>query len=315
MQFTYDGVSNAFLMDNTDIRFANNVKIGGKQLIYGISFNNNPTVQDVWNTTPVWGFPYASSSVAPTPAAGAVIDGGLGSQVGGLGIYAYWNNLIYGEVNFYRTAANGYPQFLSAGTHVDSLVDGVAPYWRLYLQHQWGKNTFMLGHYGMVTNIFPQGQTRGNSDQFTISPLTPSINTLPRNTSSLLLPPGFTKFRIGMPVLLGQHRQPLRYPGYFRVNANYFYWSHYGTFGGKWPISTPSAAGMCGLYASDPVGGSSNGRPNSNGFILQATTCRRCGTGAPRLWCNTPFIIISMGPAATTTASGGAPAPTTRSIF
>ena len=35
------------------------------ELILGVTLNNNPTVQDVWNTTPAWGFPYAASSVAP----------------------------------------------------------------------------------------------------------------------------------------------------------------------------------------------------------------------------------------------------------
>ena len=92
VQGTYDGLSNKFMLDMTDIRFANNVKIAGKQLIYGIAFNSNPTLQDVWNSTPVWGFPYASSSVAPTPAAGAVIDGRLGHR------WAAWGSTPIGTI-------------------------------------------------------------------------------------------------------------------------------------------------------------------------------------------------------------------------
>jgi hypothetical protein len=271
MQFSFDGVSNAFFIDNTDIRFANNVKIGGKQLIYGISFNNKPTMQDVWNTTPVWGFRYAASSVAPTPAASAVIDGRLGSQVGGLGIYAYWNNLIYGEVNFYRTAANGYPQFLSAGTHVDSVVDGVAPYWRLYLQHQWGNHTFMLGHYGMVTNIFPQGQTRGDSDQFMDIAFDAQYQYIAKKHKFSVEATWIHEIQDWQGSFgLGDTASRFNNLDTVRFNVNYFYWSNYGTFGGTVAYFNTFGGRDRVLYAEDPVGGSSNGLPNSNGVILQA---------------------------------------------
>ena len=72
-------------------------------------------MQDVWNTTPAWGFPYASSALANTPAA-AVIDGGIAQQVGGIGIYGYWNHLIYGEISVYGTNRRGITRSLSAGT-------------------------------------------------------------------------------------------------------------------------------------------------------------------------------------------------------
>jgi hypothetical protein len=139
VQGTVDGAGNTFFLDNTDVRYANNTTVAGKNLIFGLQVNNNPTVQDVWNSTPAWGFPYASSSVAPTPAAGTVIDGGLAQQVGGLGAYAYWNDLIYGGVTLYRTAENGITEPFGAGTPTDTVVDGAVPYWRLALQHRWGK--------------------------------------------------------------------------------------------------------------------------------------------------------------------------------
>jgi hypothetical protein len=271
MQFTFDGVSNAFFIDNTDIRFANITKLHDKQLIYGISFNNNPTVQDVWNSTPVWGFPYAASSVAPGPAAAAVIDGGLGSQVGGLGIYGYWNNLIYAEVNFYRTAANSYPQFLSAGTHVDSVVDGVAPYWRLYLQHQMGKHTFMLGHYGMVTNIFPGGQTRGNSDLFTDIAFDAQYQYIAKKHKFSVqatwiheIQDWHASFNLGNTASRFNNLDTVRF------NVNYSYWSRYGTFGGTVAYFNTFGGRDRVLYAPDPVDGSKNGLPDSNGVILQA---------------------------------------------
>ncbi|MEJ2670602.1 MAG: cytochrome C [Deltaproteobacteria bacterium] len=271
MQFTFDGVSNAFFVDNTDFRVANTGKLAGKHLVYGISFNNNPTVQDVWNSTPAWGFPYASSSVAPGPAAATVIDGGLGSQVGGAGLYAYWNNLVYAEVNFYRTAANSYPQFLSAGTHVDSVVDGVAPYWRLYLQHQKGKHTFMLGHYGLVSNIFPGGQTRGSSDHFTDIAFDAQYQYITHKHKFSIEATWIHEIQDwSASFALGDTGARYNNLDTARFNINYFYWSKYGTIGGTVAYFNTFGGRDRVLYAPDPVGGSRNGLPNSSGVILQA---------------------------------------------
>ena len=66
VQVTYDPQADHFSWDNTDIRYANNSgKLFPKQLTYGITMNNNPTVEDLWNSTPAWGFPFVSSDVAP----------------------------------------------------------------------------------------------------------------------------------------------------------------------------------------------------------------------------------------------------------
>jgi len=49
--------------DNTDVRFADTAHFGPLDIVYGVTANNNPTVQDLWNTTPAWSFPYAVSNV------------------------------------------------------------------------------------------------------------------------------------------------------------------------------------------------------------------------------------------------------------
>jgi len=58
-QVTYSHSSDIFAMDNSDFRYANQTTLGGKEIDYGITLNNNPTVQDLWNSTPAWGFPSA----------------------------------------------------------------------------------------------------------------------------------------------------------------------------------------------------------------------------------------------------------------
>lgn len=50
--------------DNIDIRYADRFISPGNDLIVGASVNNNPTVQDVFNSAPAWTFPYMSSGFA-----------------------------------------------------------------------------------------------------------------------------------------------------------------------------------------------------------------------------------------------------------
>ncbi len=77
IQGTYDGVAHRFGWDNTDIRYARSIDIGGHTLLWGITANNNPTVQDVWNTTPAWSFPFISPQLAPMPDGYAVHRSGV----------------------------------------------------------------------------------------------------------------------------------------------------------------------------------------------------------------------------------------------
>jgi hypothetical protein len=271
-QFTFDGIADNFFLDNTDIRFANTAKLGGKHLIYGVTFNNNPTVQDVWNSTPAWGFPWAASDAAPTPAAGAVIDGALGSQVGGLGLYAFWNNLIYAEVTLYRTARNGFTEPLSAGTDIDTFVDGIVPYWRVALQHQKGKHSFAFGTYGMVTHIFPEGETRGTTDVFTDIALDAQYQYISKNhifSAQTTWIHEIQDWNGSFP--LGGTAKRSTSLDTFRINFNYYYRFRYGTLAGTCAFFAITGTKDPVLYAPDPVDGSRTGSPDSNGFILQAS--------------------------------------------
>ncbi|HJP67987.1 MAG TPA: hypothetical protein VJ846_03710, partial [Sphingomicrobium sp.] len=66
---TYDGVGRAFSWDNIDLRAVTNAKIFGADSVLGLTLNNNPTVQDPWNTLPAWGFPFTDTAVSSTPSA------------------------------------------------------------------------------------------------------------------------------------------------------------------------------------------------------------------------------------------------------
>jgi hypothetical protein len=142
--------------DNTDVRFAGTANIGSLDLVYGITANNNPTVQDLWNTTPAWSFPYASSTIAPKPAAATLIEGAFAAHVGGVGAYTMINDLLYLEVTGYKTLnfstqnALGTDPFGAPG-----LLGNVSPYWRVALEPHWGRNTLMIGTFGMYSEVHP----------------------------------------------------------------------------------------------------------------------------------------------------------------
>ena len=160
IQMTYDGQS--FGMDNTDIRYTNQAIIGSKSLLYGFTLNNNPSVQDIWNTTPAWRFPAASSSAALYPEKSTQIEK-LGLQVAGLGAYTLINNLIFAEISDYRSVQQGFAQPPN-GTNL-MVIKGLAPYWRLALQHQFSDNYIEIGTFGMITNNFENGIS-GLMDKF-----------------------------------------------------------------------------------------------------------------------------------------------------
>ncbi len=159
-QLTYNGVEGKLEMDNADIRFARDTSLWGQSLTYGISLNNNPTSQDLWNTTPVWGFPFASSAVGPSPGAGLLIDGGLGQQVGGATIYGLIDDLLFIEAGAYAGFAKNMQQFFGSWSPDNTELSGPAPYWRLALQHEWNNQYVALGTYGLRADVIP-GRTRG----------------------------------------------------------------------------------------------------------------------------------------------------------
>jgi hypothetical protein len=270
VQGTFDGASNTFFLDNTDLRYANNTTLAGKNLTYGFTINNNPTVQDVWNTTSAWGFPYASSSVAPSPAAGTVIDGALGQQVGGIGAYGYWNNLIYGGVTVYRTTANGITRPLGLGTPTDSVVDDAVPYWRLAFQHQWGKHSLELGTYGLFAKIFAGGKSNGPTDRFTDIALDAQYQYIGKKhilSAEMTWIHEDQDWDAGFQ--LGNTTRESSFLNTFKINANYYYKSHFGMLGGTVAYFSTTGPRDTLLYAPDPVDGSRTGSPNSSGFILE----------------------------------------------
>ncbi len=147
-QVTYDDQSGTFGIDNTDIRFADVTSVFGHDVIYGLSLNNNPTLQDLWNSTPAWGQPFLSSPALLGPAAATKVEGAMAQSVAGLSIYAFVDESFYGEVGVYRSALQG-ASVAQNGSTTNNVITGVAPYWRFAYERDWGQNSFEMGAFGL----------------------------------------------------------------------------------------------------------------------------------------------------------------------
>ncbi len=107
--------------------------------------------------------------MAPSPAASALIDGGLAQNVLGAGGYALWNNLIYVEADLYKGLGRDVRNALGVvPVSGSNSIDGVIPYWRVALQRNFGDHYIEVGSFGLSGGLFPGGdRSVGRADHFT----------------------------------------------------------------------------------------------------------------------------------------------------
>jgi hypothetical protein len=153
-----------------DVRAVHFFNLGGNEILVGIDSNNAPTLQDVWNSSPDWGFPFYSSPQGLSAPASPMITN-LGAQSGSIGAYALLNRQFYVETSFYR-AATGLFRWMSAGTSFQAggknYLEGENPYWRAYWTKAHGPHSLMAGTFGMRARIYPDSSSpSGPADVFT----------------------------------------------------------------------------------------------------------------------------------------------------
>lgn len=270
IQLTYDGNADHFGMDNTDIRYAQHINLGAtdRDLIAGVSLNNNPTVQDPWNSTPAWGFPYSGSATAPTPAAGTQVDGALGTSVAGLTAYAWYDHSIYAEAGVYTGAKVGDVHPIDSAAASPS-VRGLAPYWRLAYEKRWDQNSLSVGTYGMHVAELPAGQpVTAPTDKFTDYAFDTQYQYITDDHQLTVLG-----------TFIHEHQSwdatSLLTPG---VNASdslnaakimaSYYWRR--KLGATLGVLNTTGSTDAALYAPAPASGFANNVPNSRAYLVEA---------------------------------------------
>jgi hypothetical protein len=271
-QWTYDGVAHHSAVDNVDIRYAERFQRPSIDFSYGVTVNNNPTVSDIYNTTPAWSFPFTSSSVAVAPNASTLIDGGLAQQVAGVGLYSLWNQTLYAEVAAYRTADRALSLF-RAGTDksTDAVLDGYAPYWRFALQHVWdeSKSSAMVGTYGINARKFPDSlNPSGPSDRYRDVGVDAQYQFLTdRHRFSTQL--NWIRERQDLDATFaadGASNSSNRLSS-FKAKATYYYDQKYGA---TLAYFRTTGSADDGLYNSgQPITGSISASPNTSGYVIE----------------------------------------------
>jgi hypothetical protein len=155
LQTTYDGIGKAWSWDMAELRFADSTTAKGKSITYGVYANNSPTMQDPWNSTPAWGFPFTGSGLAPSPAAGTLIDGGVAQEVVGVGGYAMIANSVYLDFAGYRTLDRHTQRALGVDPEGETQITRAAPYWRLAVVHAVGAGMWQVGTFGLAADTYP----------------------------------------------------------------------------------------------------------------------------------------------------------------
>lgn len=261
--------------DQFDLRYADRFIDSGRDLIVGVSLNNNVGTTDVWNT---FNNPY---QIVPSPVGPSGLQGQNlfvappnttfmtgGNVLAGVNAYAYWNDLLYGEVGFYRSA-NGVFSFMTQGIDDPSTnkLNGMNnPYWRFAINHDWGAHNLMVGTHGMLARQYsdPTDTTspliryfdRGVDAQYqyNLAPHTfTAIASYTRETQSydaaLLTGNGGTTAD-----------NPTNTVDHLKLNATYVYQAKYGA-----ALSYQSLRGTSDntLYGSTAFTGSAVGSPNT----------------------------------------------------
>ena len=264
IQVTYTAQDNHFGMDNAEVRYANTTKLGGKDLVYGFTINNNPTVEDLWNSTPVWGYPWISSASAPTPTAAPIIQS-LGQDVAGLGGYGMWSEHLYLAAAIYRTDHIGSPQ-PNSGEGFGINIRGVAPYWRAAWQQSFGSDTYLeVGTFGMHVDSTPNGVV-GLQDTFTDWAVDAQLDQTLFVRDVLSIRASYTHESSNLAATLDQGGAAAA--GHtlksVAVNAGYHFGNQVSATLG-WFDVTGTADPQ--LFPPGALSGSANGSPNSTGYI------------------------------------------------
>ena len=264
-QVTYTHSDDHFSMDNADLRIANHGKLFGTDAYYGLTLNNNPTVEDLWNSTPAWGFPWISSASTITPSASPLINGALATDVAGLGAYAFFKEHLYINATAYRSEHAGSSSPVT-GEDQPFNIRGVAPYWRAAWEQDFHGNELEIGTYGIYARSYPDAIS-GATDRYLDTAVDFQFSH-PFGANDMDLHGSYTRERnnLGATFAAEGADSPMHSLNAYKLDAIY-HWRHRYSATAAGFATTGTSDSL--LYPDDPLTGSLNGSPASTGYIAQ----------------------------------------------
>lgn len=266
VQATYDGNERNNSIDQMDFRFAHATELAGKETIFGLSLNNNPGVQDPFNTMPVWSFPYTSSALGlGLGDAATMINGGLEQRVAGLSAYTFWNNSVYAELGTYRSLTPTMQTKLGLGSADDmGRLSSGTTYWRLAYFQDLKSQAFSAGLFGLNTSIQPDRSASGSNryDDVGVDASYQFLGTR-KHVATLNTSYIHEKQSRSQQYEAGDAEHRNGQLNEFKLNASYTYDQTWGLTAGRFATNGSSDALLYG-------DGYADGSPNTAGYILQA---------------------------------------------
>lgn len=261
-QVTYDGVGKSWSWDNIDLRYTDTAAMGAHSAIYGIYLNNNPTLQDPWNSVPAWSFPFSGSGLAPTPSAAPLIDGGLAQQVLGLGAYMMIDSKLYVDLGAYKTLSRRVQRALGVDPSGETQVASPAPYGRIAYTRPASGGTWETGAFGLLATTYPGRDASAGADRITDIGVDSEFQK-PYGTDDLtvLVTEIYEREHWNASQALGNTANAADSLNEFKASVDYLVDKTYGLAAQYFTIngSTDALA-----YADSP-----DASPNSSGFILE----------------------------------------------
>lgn len=271
LQYNWDGIEKQWRAEMADIRYADSTSVKDRDLIYGVSVANSPTVQDIWNTSPMWSFPHVENA-GITPMNTSLLDMTLDNQVGGVAVYGFYDSQFYGEVGFFRNGRRGIFKPLNSGTELTTAIDGYAPHLRLAWEKNSGPHSFEIGMHAQRANIFPDpGNLSGPTDRYSDISLDGQYDYM--GGDHMFSVTGFLgreKRDWDASFPMGMSSNPSDKLNTLRASAHYFYQRKVGGGIGFFDYRGDSDLMKYGMAGEPSALGNVTGSPDTRGWMAEA---------------------------------------------
>jgi hypothetical protein len=266
-QATYSGDARHFNWDNTDIRYARPLSFLGTEAVVGLSVNNNPTVQDLWNSTPAWAYPYISSPLVPHGRTGPVISGTLAQLVIGATAYTLIDEHVYLEAGAYRGLSDRRLGNLGLYPANNAHVQGGAPYWRAAWQVTADDHYFSFGSFGLDVTMQPDPAAPA-TNRYTDAALDVTYQYTPKGPGAIVVNASLIheRQRLGASFSSGAADNPSNHLDALEIDASFIWRQTWSAGVGLFDLS---GGRDLVLYAPAPLSGSFAGSPDTRGATLQ----------------------------------------------
>lgn len=286
VQSTYAGFERKSSLDQMDIRYARNLKLGDKEGVVGLSLNSNPTLTDPFNTLGQWRFPYTSSDFGFGFGPSPIVEN-LAGSVAGVNAYTLWDKNFYAELGAYGSLSRTGVNMVNTGRVAAGGIDpgqfkGLATYWRLAYFKDMKRDNFSVGLFGFDAGV-QNPDDPGTADRYRDLGIDASYQFLGNRQHIFTVNASYIHERQKLNYTFGTalaSSNPKDTLDQARIAASYHYAQTWGLTAGLFDSRGKADAGLYGAA-------SYNGRPNTSGYMLQADWTpwgKESSWGAP--WAN-----------------------------